>query len=114
MLQEAVVVMDDMRSGGQAVEVQTYNLMIVTCTKMGHPFSAINMYKRCGAVPSLQHIHEDVSQFMILSSKVVLPLQVDSGRRLRECRLHIAVFVDRTSVLLSSSSKYQCSFPNIC
>ena len=40
------MVMDDMRSGGQAVEVQTYNLMIVTCTKMGHPFSAINMYKR--------------------------------------------------------------------
>lgn len=46
VVQEAVVVMDDMRNGGQAVEVQTYNLMIVTCTKMGHPFSAINMYKR--------------------------------------------------------------------
>ena len=74
-LQEAVVVMDDMRSGGQAVEVQTYNLMIVTCTKMGHPFSAINMYKRCGAALSLQHIHEDFSQIMILSSKVVSTLQ---------------------------------------
>lgn len=45
-LQEALAVLGDMHDAGLAPEVHLYNLLLVACTKLVQPRSALDIYKR--------------------------------------------------------------------
>ena len=43
---DALGVLDDMKASGQQVEVQLYNLIVLSCTKLNNPKAALDVYKR--------------------------------------------------------------------
>ena len=44
---EALGVLDDMKKAGQPAEVQLYNLIVLSCTKLNNPRAALDVYRRC-------------------------------------------------------------------
>lgn len=49
--EETLAVLEEMKGAGLVPEVQSYNLMIVTCTKLGQPTNALAIYDRSAALP---------------------------------------------------------------
>ena len=44
---DALGILDDMKRSGQQAEVQLYNLIVLSCTKLNNPRAALDVYKRC-------------------------------------------------------------------
>ncbi len=44
---EALGVLEDMQKAGQPAEVQLYNLIVLSCTKLNNPRAALDVYQRC-------------------------------------------------------------------
>jgi pentatricopeptide repeat protein len=44
--EEALGALEEMKTVGMVPEVQTYNLMILTCTKLSQPTNALTVYDR--------------------------------------------------------------------
>lgn len=47
---EALGVLEDMKKAGQPAEVQLYNLIVLSCTKLNNPRAALDVYQRSGLV----------------------------------------------------------------
>lgn len=43
---DALGVLDDMKASGHQAEVQLYNLIVLSCTKLNNPKAALDVYKR--------------------------------------------------------------------
>ena len=43
---EALGVLEDMKKAGQPAEVQLYNLIVLSCTKLNNPRAALDVYQR--------------------------------------------------------------------
>lgn len=46
-LRDALGVLGDMHAAGLTPEVHLYNLLLVACTKLAQPRSALEVYQRC-------------------------------------------------------------------
>lgn len=49
---DALAVLDDVKKTGEPAEVQLYNIIVLSCTKMNSPRAALDVYKRCLCRPA--------------------------------------------------------------
>lgn len=54
---EALGVLEDMKTAGQPAEVQLYNLIVLSCTKLNNPRAALDVYQRYRSFRALLHAH---------------------------------------------------------